>query len=113
MNNAKLLVICFLIFSLGWFESNGQDCVAGLKTEVKNASPGLSDGKVIFTLENKSEVSARYLIFEVTAVSDASGKRTAVENGQVDRLPAGKYEFLVIDRRNKKCFKEILVDVNE
>lgn len=113
MVNAKLLVICFLIFILSATVSRAQDCAIKIKTEVKNASIGSSDGSVTFKLESGDEVTTEYLIFDVTAVSDAAGKKVAVKNGVVDRLRAGNYEFLVVDRKNQKCFKEILVQIKE
>lgn len=113
MVNAKLLIICLLILNVTASICYSQDCISDLKTEVKNATPGSRDGKITFKLDNGSLVSNQYQIFEVTAVSDTAGKRLAVENGELDRLRAGNYEFLVIDRRNKKCFKEILVQVKE
>ncbi len=113
MVNAKLLIICFLIFQVTASICYAQGCVTDLKTEVQNATSGSPDGKITFKLENGMDVNSRYRIFEITAVSDTAGKRVTVEHGELDHLVAGRYEFLIVDRRDQKCFKEILVQIKE
>jgi hypothetical protein len=113
MIKSKLLIFCFLILSFASISGFSQNCDIDIIAEVVNTPVGQTEGSVIFKMKDKSVLQERYVVFNVSAIQNGSEKKVKVEDGLLRHLAVGKYEFLVVDRKRDKCFKEILVEIKE
>lgn len=104
----KLLIISFLSVGLTpkVLTLSSPPCQLEVETQVTKPSPGKSDGEITFRIESTSE-SGRYKIFLLNKGSEIA--REELRNMKVSGLKKDFYDFIIIDTKGDKCFKEITI----
>jgi GTPase involved in cell partitioning and DNA repair len=81
--------------------------------ESVNASSGQPNGSINFKMKDLSPLSDQFIIFDLTAIRNGATDKVKINGRFLEHLAAGKYEFLVVDKKREKCIKEILVEIKE
>lgn len=90
--------------------SQAQSCSITVSTQVVKSQPGKRTGQIKLTIEGDKQ-DGRFKLFLLNQGAEQAKKE--IENRQVQSLKSGLYEFIVIDTKREKCFKEISVQVTE
>ena len=111
MKLINLLIISFLSVSsaFGVADPFRLGCDLTVNAEIKHSTRGQNDGEVTFKIENSE--SGRYKIFLLNKGSDVA--RNELKGMKATGLKEGSYEFIIIDTKGDKCFKELTVVIKE
>lgn len=112
MSLTNLLLISFLNFfePSGSVVSNSLNCDIPVTTQVKNANPGKSNGEITLIISGESG-SGRYKVFLLNKGQEQA--KNEIKSRKITGLKSGLYEFIIVDTKGDKCFKELTLTIKE
>jgi hypothetical protein len=111
MRLINLLIISFLTTASAFGVNKPSFLICNLivNTEIKHAASGKNDGEIIFTIENYD--AGRHKIFLLNKGNEVA--KNELKGMKAAGLKQGSYEFIIIDTKGDKCFKELTVVIKE
>jgi hypothetical protein len=102
-------VLVVLTTSIGSYAQEIKKVSCDLPFEIKtvDAHNGRSDGSVQFVSDTDDK--SRFKIFLLNKGEQHAKKE--ISTRKVSNLSEGLYEFIIVDTRNKGCFKEVSVRI--
>jgi len=112
MSLTNLLLISFLTFTQPSISGNTvfPGCDLTVSSQVKNTGAGRSEGEITISISGDSG-NGRYKVFLIN--KGAERAKQEVKSRKVAGLKAGYYEFVIVDTKGDKCFKELTLQVKE
>ena len=101
----NLLVISFLSFS---GSLNQPDCNLSVNSEIKDSNQGKANGEIVIKIPGDNR-DGRFKVFILN--TGAENAKKELTERKVTGLKPGLYEFIVIDTKGEKCFKELKLEV--
>jgi hypothetical protein len=111
MKSTGVLLFFSLLFCSGrsvYSHHHRNDCGITVEAKVTDAHQGREDGKIELVIGDDDR--DQYKVFLLNR--GESTARTEVRTRMIDKAGSGVYEFIIIDVKNKGCFKEYSVHVN-
>lgn len=111
MSLTNLLLISFLsiVQPLGLLDTPVA-CDFKVTSQTKNPLKGGSNGEITIIV-NDSPASDRYKVFLINKGPDQAKKE--IKTKKITGLKAGFYEFIIVDTKGDKCFKELALQLSE
>lgn len=103
-----LLVFVFVCLSLASF-SQDRKCTIDVKAEVVQPKAGKATGQITLIIDQDD--TSRYKVFLLNKGADNA--REERKDRTLKGLRAGQYEFIIIDVKGDKCYKELIVKVQD
>lgn len=103
-----LLVFAFVCLSIPSF-SQDRKCSIDVKAEVIAAKAGKATGQITLIIDQDD--TSRYKVFLLNKGSENA--REEHKDRALKGLRAGQYEFIIIDVKGDKCYKELTVKVQD
>jgi hypothetical protein len=111
MNLSKSLAITFLgMWLLLPALAYSQNCQFELESEVKNSDKGSSNGEIIFKIKGDLN-DGRYKAFLLNKGFENAKKELTTK--KISGLKEGYYEFIIVDTKGDKCFREVTIFLKE
>ena len=112
MSLTNLLLISFLNFlePTGSVVCTNLNCEITVTSQVKNSSAGRANGEISITISGDSG-SDRYKVFLLNKGQEQA--KNEIKSRKLTGLKPGRYEFIIVDTKGDKCFKEITLNVTE
>lgn len=101
----NLLIISFLSFIGGPDHLN---CNLSVNSEIKDSSQGKANGEIVIKIEGDNR-DGRFKVFILN--TGAENAKNELKERKVTGLKPGLYEFIVVDTKGEKCFKELKLEV--
>lgn len=95
-----------LLSNIAYAQQPIEDC-KDIKVTVTTIEPqnGGSNGQIELTF---TEPTSNYKIFWLNEGPDKTGK-VEVQNGKIEKLKTGFFDFLIIDKNRKGCIRQLTV----
>lgn len=111
MKSTRVLLFFSLLVCAGgsvYSQNHRNDCGISVDAKVTDARAGREDGKIELVIGNDD--SDRYKVFLLN--QGESTARTEIRTRVIEKAGTGVYEFIIIDVKNKGCYREYSVRVN-
>jgi hypothetical protein len=112
MSLTNLLLISFLNFlePTSSVVYNYRSCEITVTSQVKNANAGRANGEISLAIAGDSG-SDRYKVFLLNKGQEQA--KNEIKSKKLTGLKPGRYEFIIVDTKGDKCFKELTLNVTE
>lgn len=107
----KVLLISFLCIC--FLNAHGQvkpNCTIEVNVLIKGAQKGIENGKIQLEIQDDNG-DERFKVFLLNQGIEKA--KNEISSREVSNLKPGYYEFIIIDTKREKCFKELTVQVSE
>jgi hypothetical protein len=85
-------------------------CDIKITSQVKNPIKGGANGEITIIV-NDSPANDRYKVFLINKGPEQAKKE--IKAKKITGLKAGFYEFIIVDTKGDKCFKELALQLTE
>lgn len=97
-----------IIFLLSGVYASAQNCDIETTNEVVNTISGKSTGSITVTISNDSKDIKLFLLNQ----GEESAKEE-IKTRKIEKLKAGRYEFIIIDTKKDRCYKYLSIEVGD
>jgi hypothetical protein len=87
------------------------NCQLEVKVQTTAASRGKANGTVLFEVPGKTR--ADLVIINISRSRAGGNSQSVLKSLDEGNLRAGTYEFMVVDKTQKECAKEVIVVITE
>ena len=103
MTRFNFLLIIFLLSGL---KVMAQNCTIETTSEVVNPTRGNNSGSITITIADDSKDIKLFLLNK-----GEQQAKEEIKSRKLEKLKAGRYEFIIIDTKKDKCYKYLSIDV--
>jgi hypothetical protein len=103
MARFNFLLITILLSSSGLM---AQNCVIETTNEVVNTARGKNTGSITITISDDSKDIKLFLLNQ-----GEERAKEEIKTRKIEKLKAGRYEFIVIDTKKDQCYKYLSIEV--
>ena len=105
LNMARFNFLLIIVL-LGGFNATAQNCDIETTNEVVNTANGKSTGSITVTISNDSKDIKLFLLNQ-----GEDQARKEIKSRKIEKLKAGRYEFIIIDTKKDRCYKYLSIEV--
>lgn len=95
-----------IIFLLSGLRLMAQNCDIETTNEVVNTSGGKNTGSISITISNDSKDIKLFLLNK-----GEEKAKEEIKTRKIEKLKAGRYEFIIINTKEDKCYKYLSIEV--
>jgi hypothetical protein len=104
-----LFLTTFLILGIRFSSHSQSSCEILATTKITNTQPGRKAGQIAIQIDD--DKADRFKVFLLNQGVEQAKKE--LKDRKVSDLGEGLYEFIIVDTKRERCFKELSVRISE